>query len=267
MAESIVKLRVDSNEYDAKIKRASENLNRYVDEVKKSGDSLANASKDAVDFVQELGGMNTEAKNTNQQVREMQKALSDLTMQYRSLTDEEKNSPFGKAMAQSIQQLTERAGAARDAMGDVSAAIQHAASDTRTFDQLSDGAKVVTSGFQTLQGATKMLGIDIGDNVEILAKLQAAMAVTNGLTTIQNALQKQSALMQGVVAVQAKARLAAETLATKGTVAATAAQKAFNLVAKANPYVLLATALTAVVGALAAFSFGASKAKKEESYK
>lgn len=264
MAESIVKLRVDSNEYDAKIKRATENLNRYVDEVKKSGDSLANASKDAVDFVQALGGMNTEAKNTNQQVREMQKALTDLTMQYRSLTDEEKNSPFGKAMAQSIQQLTERAGAARDAMADVSAAINNAASDTRTFDQLSDGAKVVTSGFQTLQGATKMLGIDMGDNVEILAKLQAAMAVTNGLATVQNAIQKQSALMQGVVAVQAKARLAAETLATKGTVAATVAQKAFNLVAKANPYVLLATALTAVVGALAAFSFGASKAKKEE---
>ena len=90
------------------------------------------------------------------------------------------------------------------------------------------------------------------------------MAVTNGLTTIQNALQKESALYQGLVAVQAKARLAAEALATSGTKAATVAQAAFNAVAKANPYVLLASAVAAVAAAFFIFKDGADDATEAE---
>lgn len=264
MAESIVRLRVESSEYDAKLKRASDNLRQYVDGAKKAGESVSQASKDTVEFVRALGNMDTVAKNTNGQMREITRTVTDMTMQYRALTEEEKNSPFGRAMAQSIQQLTERAAEARDAMGDITAAINNAASDTRAFDQISQGATVVTSSFQTLQGAAKLVGIEMGDNVEVLAKLQAAMAVTNGLTTIQNALQKQSALMQGIVAVQARARAAAEALATSGTKAATVAQAAFNAVAKANPYVLLATAIAGVAAAFSIFSSGADEATDAE---
>ena len=48
------------------------------------------------------------------------------------------------------------------------------------------------------------------------------------------------------------------------TKAATIAQAAFNAIAKANPYVLLATAIITVVGALAAFAIGSKKAKEQE---
>ena len=67
--------------------------------------------------------------------------------------------------------------------------------------------------------------------------------------------------MLGINKIQLAAKAKAEALATKSTVAATIAQKAFNLVAKANPYVLLATALISVVGALIAFSRGSKEAK------
>ena len=42
------------------------------------------------------------------------------------------------------------------------------------------------------------------------------------------------------------------------------AQAAFNLVAKANPYVLLATAVIGVATALYAFSSGTDKATQKE---
>ncbi|MFK2394780.1 hypothetical protein ACIXOK_02805 [Bacteroides fragilis] len=60
--------------------------------------------------------------------------------------------------------------------------------------------------------------------------------------------------MDSVRTTQIKAKTAAEALSTKGTIAATAAQKVFNVVASANPYVLLATALVTVVGALYLFA-------------
>jgi hypothetical protein len=56
----------------------------------------------------------------------------------------------------------------------------------------------------------------------------------------------------------------AENKGTIATGAATVAQKVFNAVAKANPYVLLATAALGVATALYAFSSSTSKATEKE---
>lgn len=260
MAESILKLKVDSQEYEGKIKRAAEGLQQYAQKCREAGGTLEHLGDGVLEFVQALGQMDTVATSTKGQLREMTQSLTDLTKIYRGLTDEEKASPFGQELSKGIQSLTERAGQAKDAMSDVAASIQHASSDTRVFDQISQGIGIMTSSFQTVTGAAKLFGIQIGDNVEVIAKLQAAMAVTNGLTQAQTALQKQSALMQGVMAVQAKAAAAAIALQGNNTKIATVAQAAFNAVAKANPYVLLASAVAAVGAALIGFSKSAKKA-------
>ena len=254
MADTLLRLKVDSKEYDDKLKRATEGIQRYVQKCREVGGTLEHLDDGVLDFVKGLGEMDTVAKTGTQQLREMTKSITDLTIQYRSLTDEEKQSPFGQAMAASLQQLTERAATVRDAIGDVNSAINRAASDTRIFDQIAGAAGLTTAAFQTLQGASKLLGVDLGDNVEVIAKLQAAMAITNGLTQIQTALQKESALMQGVAAVQTQANAAAQALLAKNTATATAASKAFNAVANANPYVLIGTALAAATTALIAFT-------------
>lgn len=263
MADSILRLRVESTEYDSKLKKASQGLQHYIDNCRKVGGTLAVVEDNTLAFVRALGDMPTVAQGSTQSLREMTKSLTDLTIQYRSLTDEEKNSPFGQAMAQSIQTLTARAGQARDAVDDVNATIKNAASDTRVFDQIAGAAGLATASFQTLQGASKLLGVDLGDNVEVIAKLQAAMAVTNGLTQIQTALQKESALMQGIQTLQTKALAAAQALNATNTTAATVAQGAFNAVAKANPYVLLATAIIAVGTAVVAYTRHTKEAAEE----
>ena len=264
MADSILKLRVESQEYDQKIKRAAEGIQRYAQKCREAGGTLQYLDDGVLEFVQALGKMDTVATGTKQQLREMSNALTTLTQTYRGLTDEEKASPFGQELAKGIQQLTERAGQAQDAMADVQASIRNAASDTRLFDQMAQGMSVATAGFQGLTGAGKLLGIEMGNDVEVIAKLQAAMAVTNSLTTIQTALQKQSALMQGVQAVQASAAAAAQTALAAATGNATLAQKAFNVVANMNPYVALATAIVACGAALYAFSSNSKDAEKAQ---
>ena len=264
MADSILRLKVDSQEYDQKIKRAAEGIQQYAQKCRDAGGTLQYLDDGVLEFVQALGKMDTVATGTKQQLREMSNALTTLTQTYRGLTDEEKASPFGQELAKGIQQLTERAGQAQDAMADVQASIRNAASDTRLFDQMAQGMSVATAGFQGLTGAGKLLGIEMGNDVEVIAKLQAAMAVTNSLTTIQTALQKQSALMQGVQAVQASAAAAAQTALAAATGNATLAQKAFNVVANMNPYVALATAIVACGAALYAFSSNSKDAEKAQ---
>jgi hypothetical protein len=265
MADSILRLKVDSQEYDAKIKRAAEGIQQYAQKCREVGGTLTELDDGVLEFVQALGKMDTVATSSKQQLREMSNSLTTLTQTYRGLTDEEKASPFGQELSKGIQQLTERAGEAQDAMGDVAASIKNAASDTRLFDQVAQGMSVATAGFQGLTGAGKLLGIEMGNDVEVIAKLQAAMAVTNSLTTIQTALQKESALMQGVMAARTALATAAQTALATATGSATVAQKAFNVVANANPYMLLATAIGTVVGALALFSGESREAKIAQS--
>ena len=254
MSDSVVKLRIDSKEYDANIKRAGDALTDYFRKVKEGGGTLMHLDEGVMEAVKAMGELGTQAKSTKGGLRELTQATTDMTAAYRALTDEEKASPLGKAMQQSIQQMTERASEMKDAMADVNAAITNAASDTRTFDQISGAANVATSSFQVLQGATKVLGIEMGNDVEVIAKLQAAMAITNGLTQIQTALQKQSAFMQGVNAAKTALATIAQQAYAVATGEATAAQVAFNVAANANPYGLILGALGLLIGAVTAFA-------------
>lgn len=254
MSDSVVKLRIDSKEYDANIKRAGDALTEYFRKVREGSRSLDELDADTMSAVRAMGELGTLSDNTKGGLRELTQAITDMTVAYRSLTDEEKNSPLGQAMQQSIQQMTDRAGVMKDAMVDVQNAITKTASDTRGFDQMAGAVTFATSAFQSLQGAGKLLGIEMGNNVEVIAKLQAAMAITNGLTQMQALLQKESAFMQGVTAAKAAISATAHGILAGEITAATIAQKALNAAMAATPWGLAALAVYAVVDALNIFS-------------
>ena len=252
--KSVLELAVGTGQWDAGLKKAKSALDNFVSAQGGLKAALDQDSESVTKFVQMLGNIDSTAKTTKGQMRELTQTTADLTVAYRSLTDEERNSPFGQALADSIAKMTEKAGIMRDAMDDVNLSIKNAASDTRLFDQMSQGMSVATAGFQGLTGAGKLLGIEMGNDVEVIAKLQAAMAVTNSLTTIQTALQKQSAFMQGVMAAKTALTTVAQQAYAVATGEATAAQVAFNAVASANPYALLLAAAGVLIGVITAFA-------------
>lgn len=238
-ATSTLKLVLDDKEYEASLKSAKQGMQALQQSLEVAGKSFADVDKTVVEYARSIGEMASTAKGTKGQLRDMSQTLTDITTIYRQMTDAERQSPFGQAMASSIEQLTQRAGDLRDTMDDVTASIQHSASDTQVFDRIAGGVGLLTSGLQTATGAAKLLGVSLGDNVEVIAKLQAAMAVTSGLKEVQALLQKQSALMMGINVLQTQ----------------------FNILARANPYVLLATGVAAVAGALALWAKNGEAAK------
>lgn len=210
-------------------------------------------------------------QSLRQQLRNVREEIATLLLAYRSLTDAEKQTAQGKELARHIDELTEKAGELNDALVDTSQAVTNAASDTRAFDQLAGGMQLVVDGFGLATAGAQALGLSEADLVEVQTQLQTALVASNALTSMQVNLQKQSALMQGVNVIQTKAAATAETIRTwavgRGVIAtkaATVAQAAFNAVAKANPYVLLAMAVVTVVGALYALAKGNEAAKKAE---
>ena len=177
----------------------------------------------------------------------------------------------GQQNSEEYQQLAMRAGQLKDAMMDAQRETKALASDTQALDTTMGAASAASGGMAAVTGTIALMGATSETATEAQRKLGSAIAIVSGLTAVQNALQKESALMTGIRTIQTKAATAAENLDTAAkkkniiaTAAATVQQRLFNVVAKANPYVLLAMALITVVGALVALTMNTSKATKAQ---
>lgn len=199
-------------------------------------------------------------------------ATVKLTSQIRQLTEQLAVMRLeGKQGSQEYAELSKKAGDLRNALSDATQEVKNMASDTSQLDSVLSFAAGASGGFSAYTGAMELFGAESEDVQQAQKKLQAAIAITTGVQAIQNAVQKQSALMLGISKIQMAALSKAQVYnrlvtmqGTKATLAATVAQKIFNLVAAANPYVLLALALITVVGALAIFASNTDKSAKEQ---
>lgn len=262
----VTRLKLTNNEFNSGIdssKKKVQELQDTADDASKSIQDLGSkGGKSAKDLLSEMA--NTEkaarsASNYSRQLKEIQKTIADLTIGYRNMSSEMKDSELGKEVAAKISELTQKAAEYKDAIADVNQEITKIASDTAGWDGMKQGIDMVSSSLQTFV-ATGVLGEKSTEKlVAVIAKLKAIEAATNSVIKIGNALQKNSALMTSIATIQTKALARAKDLETAATGKATIAQKLFNTVAKANPYVLLAAAILAVVGAIAAFTIANKK--------
>lgn len=222
---------------------------------------LKDLAADMGEFQRNVGNYAIAAQNMKGTLRELTNELAQLTLQYEELSDEEKRSDVGMQMRDKITQLTEEAGKYKDIISDVKQSISGSASDTRMFDSLIEAGQVFAATMGVATTACRALGMSEDSLQQSMLKVQQAMQAVQALQVIQNTLQKQSNLMKGIAILQSKAAAAAAKMeaaatmsATGATKAQTIAQAAFNAVAKANPYVLLATAILAVIGLIVGYT-------------
>lgn len=205
-----------------------------------------------------VGNYSDAAKGLTTQIENQTKQLALLRLE-------------GKQGTAEYQQLSKETAILRDAVKDATAEITRMASDTSNLDAVLSFAAGASGGFAAFTGAMELFGSESEEVQEAQKKLQAAIAITTGVQAIQNSVQKQSAIMLGISRLQMAALSKAQVYnrlvtmqGTKATLAATIAQKAFNLIAAANPYVLLALALITVVGALVLFASNTDKSAKNQ---
>lgn len=108
MADSVVRLRIDSQEYDAKLKNATSALTRYFDTVRQGGGTLTQLDEGVMDAVKSFGNMETKANSTKSRLNELTHAFTEMSMQYKQLTDEERAAPLGVEMSRSLDTLRDR---------------------------------------------------------------------------------------------------------------------------------------------------------------
>ena len=171
MAESIVRLRVESQEFESKLKRASQELLAMADNARRTGATFAIADKEELAFVSSLGQLQTSARSAKGSIAEMTKAFQDLSMHYRSLTDEEKAAPYGQELKKSLEQLQNRINDGKKALGEINGTIGESKNKT-----------------DILSGAVGELAGKFGLSVPKLGAMSVAIAgVTGALKVAKDA--------------------------------------------------------------------------------
>ncbi|WP_370866185.1 hypothetical protein [Bacteroides nordii] len=213
-------------------------------------------------------------------IKRMGMQLTDLRNEYESLSKAQRDDvTVGGELLQRIQELDAEYKSLRESTGNFRDSVGNYEKALNGLGKLSDGVDGITKSTmglaQTLLLSNTMMGLFGKENEEsaeqaerlnkILALLSIAEQVNTNLIRESIVQNKLAAVTDSIRAAQLKAKTAAEVASTKGTIAATVAQKAFNLVASANPYVILSLGLAAVTTGLYAFVSGNTKARKEQS--
>ena len=150
MADLITRLKVDSTEYDAKIKRAAQGLQHYVQSAHDSGDVIGRLLGNTKKYVESLGNMATVSTTARGRLNELTAAFTDLRSVYNSLSEEEKSAKggFGQELNKQLEILKGR-------INDTKNELKGIDQELGNTKQAEDGAK------GGLEGLTSALGINV----------------------------------------------------------------------------------------------------------
>ena len=109
MAKDVItRFRLETTQYDSKLRDASKALAEYTRQTSLAGKSFADYSKDMVKSAQAMGQVASGATNTRDRLKDLVGAYNDVSRAYNSLTKDQQRTDFAKAMASSLDQLQQR---------------------------------------------------------------------------------------------------------------------------------------------------------------
>ncbi len=201
MADSILKLRVESSEYDAKLKKAAEGIRHLADVAHQSGGELTGLEQSELEYIRALGEMETKSRTAAGQSRELANAYKEMKVIYDQLNDVEKADEGGKALAASLEQIKQRAQDAKKSLDDASSSLnsneQASNEDSSSISDLTSklGINIKSlAGWGAALGAGKIALQVLGDsfmsnetNVDDWGRtMQASESLYNGFVTTLN---------------------------------------------------------------------------------
>lgn len=189
MADVITRLKVESTQFDSKVKRASQELLNLEKTLNGTGKSFATADKSTVQMARDLGKMETVSRTTKGKISELSNAFVELSAQYSRLSDKEKQSPFGKALSKSLDDLKSRVKNAKSELAGFQSELSGTTKQGGNLGGLVDGlaAKfgMSASTFTGVGAAVAGVGAAFklaSDNVALAMNFEKSMSMLSSLT-------------------------------------------------------------------------------------
>jgi hypothetical protein len=218
-------------------------------------DALSEAGVSVDDLKVGVDGLEKSTNKLGSAEESLKKQLREMTAQLAQMEI------AGKRNTAEYNELVAKAGEVKDAINDAGEAIANAGSDTRGMDNLIGLASGVAGGFAIAQGAAALFGNENEEVQKVLLKVNAAMAILQGLQQIQALMsmrqfQSTAALIgvQRIQTAQTFLQAGAESDYVAVRWLAVVAQRALNSVMLANPLLLIITLVVAAAAAWKAFT-------------
>lgn len=255
------KLTLDGSDFSKTMNEAAGQVNDFskkAEDANKAVGDMGKVSKrtasELLNQMKQMEGLGRSSANYRQQLGQISKQIQDLTINYRSMSTEMKNSDFGREVAAKLQELKGKAAEYKDAIMDAQNSVKLLASDTANLDAAKMGIEGLSAAM-TLVSSAGILGADSTEKlVKVMAKLKAIEASTNAVIKIANVLNKDNILMLKLRTIwtnaQTKAQLANNTATNNGAKAI----KTLTTAIKSCPYAIVATAILAIIAAYITWS-------------
>lgn len=211
-AEALKKVAAVNQQIDATGKVTKKNVSDLAASVKgMSGVFQTEFKKGVIDGLKQAGVSIKEFEKQIGSSFDMAEGSSrSLRSQLRAMVEEMGRLKVeGNATGEEYLQLARRAGVLKDAIADANLEARNFGSDTSTFDGLLSLTSGLAGGFAVAQGAVALFGDESEELQKTLLRVNAAMAILQGLQQIQIVLQKESAAAQLANTIATKAQAAA----------------------------------------------------------
>lgn len=157
MADVITRFKLETTQYDSKLRDAAKGLKEYTHQATMAGNEFAKFTQKNVEAARAFGTIATSATNSKDKVKELVGAFNDVAKAYNALTKEQQQSDFGKALAESMTTLKGRIAEAKQELYDLGNAAEKVKSGGGLFggksltDMLSvAGGNLIASGISKL---------------------------------------------------------------------------------------------------------------------
>jgi hypothetical protein len=108
MADVITRFKLETTQYDSKLRDAAKGLSDYARVAAFAGNEFDKFTKDQAEAARAIGSISTSANNAKDKVRELVNAYNQAANAYNALTKEQQQSDWGRALAESINTLKGR---------------------------------------------------------------------------------------------------------------------------------------------------------------
>jgi hypothetical protein len=123
MADVITRFKLETTQYDSKLRDAGKSLSEFTKQATEAGSEFSKFTQKNVELARSFGTIATSATNSKGKVSELVGAYNDVAKAYNALTKEQQSSDFGKALAQSMNTLKGRISEAKTEMNGTSSVL------------------------------------------------------------------------------------------------------------------------------------------------
>ena len=167
MADVITRFRLETTQYDSKLRDAAKGLKEVVRVAELGGKDFKNFSDKAIENARALGQTASGATNAKDRLKDLVGSFNEAAKAYNNLSQTQQQSDFGKALSQSLEQLQQRIKQTKDELYNLGDAVSGKSGGMFGGDKLSGMMQVFGGNVMTkIAGAGLSFASELGDAVK-----------------------------------------------------------------------------------------------------